>query len=70
MEGREMIRDTSMTTKGKSCLTSLVALHDGLTTSVDKERDVCVTHLGICKSFDMVPHGILISKLDKFEFDG
>jgi len=52
-------------TKGKSCLTNLIAFYGW----VDEGRAVDVVYLDFSKAFDTVSHNILIAKLRKWGLD-
>ncbi|CAM4589167.1 unnamed protein product [Lepidochelys kempii] len=70
LEERRVIRNSQHGyTKGKSCLTNLIAFYDKITDSVDMGKVVDMIYLDFSEAFDMVSHSILASKLKKYVLD-
>ena len=57
-------------TKSTSCMPNLVAFYDGIIASVDRRRATDVLYVDFSKDFDMVHCNILLSKFEKYGFDG
>ena len=55
---------------GRSCLTNLISFYDKVTHLVDEGKAVDVVYLDFNKTFDTVPHNILMEKLAAHGLDG
>jgi len=70
VEKKKVIRSSQHGfTKGKSCLTNLIAFYDSITGWVDEGRAVDVVYLNFSKAFNTVSHNILLGKLRKCGLD-
>jgi len=70
VEEKKFIRSSQhVFTKGKSCLTNLIAFYDAMTGWVDEGRAVDVVQLNFSTAFDTVSHNILLGKLRKCGLD-
>ncbi|CAM5135718.1 unnamed protein product [Natator depressus] len=70
LEERKVIRNSQHGfTKGKSCLTNLIAFYDEITGSVDEGKAVDVLFLDFSRAFDTVSHSILANTLKKYGLD-
>ena len=56
-------------TKGKSCLTNLIAFYDDMTGWVDEGRAMDVVYLDFGRAFDTISIDILLGKLRKCGLD-
>jgi len=70
VEEKKVIRSSQHGfTKGKSCLTNLIAFYNDMTGWVDEGKTLDVAYLDFSKVFDIVSHNILLGKFRKYGLD-
>lgn len=70
MDGKKVIRISQHGfSKGESCLTNLIAFHDGTTTWMDEGKAVAVVYLNFSEALNAVSHDILIGKFRERELN-
>jgi len=70
VEEKKLIRNSQHGfTKGKSCLTNLIAFYAGMPGWEAEGRAMDVVYLDFSKAFDTVSHNILLGKLRKCGLD-
>lgn len=67
IEGRQTWFGITTFTSDRSCLTKFDAFYDSITVFVDKEKDTDVIYPDFSEAFS---HNILLSRLERYEFDG
>jgi len=71
VKDKQVVQDSQHgLTKGRSCLTNMVAVCDGVTASVDKRKATDVIYLDLRQVFDMILLHILINKFERYLFKG
>ena len=70
MKGKKVIWNSPhRLTRGKQCLTNLIAFYDKMDGSMDEGRAAEVFYLDFNKAFDVICHSILIAKLVRYSLN-
>ena len=71
MRYKQVIQDSqNHFDRGRSCLTKLAAFSYDGTTSINKGMVADAIYLDFCKTSDIHPHHVFISKLERYRSEG